>query len=131
MTTEKQALLYEAMHIIEHLHRRWVIRNPLNSPVEDLPVIYGFNNGGSHGLLQATLLAEDGTFLGGHACSAENYMPHDLGILEGCREDRHESFRKHYPEGYRMVFVGYDDVRNEKGLMKAIELNGAVDHGSD
>ncbi len=88
-------------------------------------MIYGFNNGGNVGFLDATLLAEDGTFLGGHICSYEFYMPGDLGILEGSRPDRHETFKKHYPAGYRMDFVPYDEVRAHSGLMAAIEKAAA------
>lgn len=76
--------------------------NPNDRPVEELPVIYGFNNGGSPGWYQGVLLAEDGTCLGGHVCSHESFMPGDLGVLEGSRNDRHEHFRQHYPDGYRM-----------------------------
>ena len=47
-------------------------------------------------------------------------MPHDLGVLEGTRPDRHERFRKHYPDGYRMVFVPYDDIRSHEGLQRTI-----------
>jgi hypothetical protein len=87
-------------------------------------VIYGFNNGGSAGLLSAVLIAEDGTTLGGHACSAEGYMPYDLGVIEGSRPDRHETFRAHYPEGYRMEFVPYADVAGHAALKEAFRLNG-------
>ena len=71
----------------------------------------------------AFLLAEDGTALGSHACSHESYMPHDLGILEGTRPDRHEDFRKHYPDGYRMEFVSYSDAKDHEGLNKALDKN--------
>lgn len=89
---------------------QFAIFNPHNKPVDQLPVIYGFNNGGSPGFYYACLLAEDGTSLGSHICSHEGFMYGDLGILEGHRADRHEGFRKHYPEGYRMDFVPEPDV---------------------
>jgi len=98
------------------------IYNPQSLPVESLPVIYGFNNGGSMGFMHAQLLAEDGTPLGSHLCSSEGFMPGDLGILEGTRADRHEHFQAHYPNGYRMEFVSYDDVRGHEKLMAAIKL---------
>lgn len=97
--------------------------NPHDKEIGSLPVIYGFNNGGSPGLYSAQLIAEDGRGLGGHACSSEGFMSCDLGILEGTRPDRHETLKKHYPNGYRMEFVGYNDVRKNKHLMEAIELN--------
>ena len=99
------------------------IYNPLKKPLEELPIIYGFNNGGSTGMLSAQLIAEDGTALGGHCCSSEGYMLGDLGILEGTRPDRHETFKKHYPDGYKMEFVSSDEVRTHQGLTKAYELN--------
>lgn len=53
-------------------------------------------------------------------------MYHDLGIVEGSRPDRHETFQKHYPNGYRMDFVGYADVFTHPGLMAAVERNKAL-----
>lgn len=97
--------------------------NPHNKPVEELPVIYGFNNGGSPGFMHGQLIAEDGTALGGHLCSGEGYMYGDLGIIEGWRNDRHEAFQKHYPDGYRMDFVKHEDVEANEALKKAFELN--------
>ncbi len=123
MTTEAAAMAYEYQHLKEMIGRGYAVYNPHNKPVEELPVIYGFNNGGNSIFLSAVAMAEDGTELGGHACSSESYMRHDLGILEGTRKDRHENdYQKHYPDGYRMDFVSYDDVENHPSLMKAIEL---------
>lgn len=98
------------------------IHNPNGVAEADLPVIYGFNNGGSAGWMEASLVAQDGTYLGGHICSAEGYMPHDLGVIEGSRPDRHETFRKHYPDGYRMEFVRYDAVKGHAKLMEALRI---------
>jgi hypothetical protein len=95
------------------------IFNPNNKPEGELPVIYGFNNGGSPGFMYAQLIAEDGTGMGSHLCSSEGYMPGDLGCLEGTRPDRHEGFRKHYPCGYRMEFVG-GNPRKHEGIMAAV-----------
>lgn len=98
----------------------FAIYNPNDLPKDQLPVIYGFNNGGRPGWFDGVIIAEDGTSLGGHICSHEFYMPADLGIIEGSRPDRHETFRDHYPNGYRMEFVPYDDVKSHQGLMAAI-----------
>jgi len=125
MTTRAAEALYEAQHIHMHEGRRVAIFNPHDKPVSELPVIYGFNNGGNHGRMQAVLLAQDGTGLGGHTCSSEAYMPADLGILEGTCEDRHEEFRAHYPDGYRMEFVRGADVLAHEGLKAAYNLNQA------
>jgi hypothetical protein len=130
MTTPVAAALYLAQHNCEHEGKGWAVFNPHNKPVQELPVIYGFNNGGSRNWLEAVLMAQDGTRLGGHICSAEGYMPADLGVLEGTRPDRHEAFRKHYPDGYRMVFIGYPDAMTHEGLAAAISLNQAQSQGA-
>jgi hypothetical protein len=125
VTTPAAANLYLAQHLSEIEGRKVAVYNPHGKPVEELPVIYGWNNGGPPGLLSAVLLAEDGTGMGGHACSAEGYMLHDLGILEGCRPDRHEGFKKHYPDGYRMEWVPTDQVLTNPGLEEAYQRNQA------
>lgn len=104
---------------------RNAVFNPLNRDPATLPVIYGFNNGGYPGFYYAQLIAEDGEPLGGHLCSHEGYMPGDLGIIEGHRLDRHERFKSKYPEGYRMCFVPYDQVKNHPGLEEAYLRNKA------
>jgi len=101
----------------------YAIYNPHNKPVEELPIIYGFNNGGNDRWYNGCLIAEDGTGMGGHVCSHESFMYDDLGIHEGSRSDRHEGFRKHYPDGYRMDFVPMEEVSTHGGLLKAYELN--------
>jgi hypothetical protein len=123
MTTPLAAKLYLAQHLIEQDGKPYAIFNPHDKPVETLPVIYGFNNGGSDQWYDAIALAEDGTCLGGHICSDEGYMRYDLGILEGTREDRHkEQYQKHYPDGYRMAFIPSDELKDCEPLNKAIEL---------
>ena len=91
MTTREAEQRYLAQHIQAHEHRKNAVYNPHDKPLDSLPVIWGFNNGGPAGLLHAVAIADDGTVLGGHGCSAEGYMPADLGILEGTRSDRHDS----------------------------------------
>lgn len=103
----------------EEINERYEVYNPNNKPIEELPVIYGFNNGGSFGFMHAQLIAEDGTGMGSHLCSSEGYMLGDLGILKGKRTDRHEGFKKHYPDGYRMDFVD----AHHPAVEKAYELN--------
>ena len=123
MTTEAAARLYEAQHLFEVEGRGWAVYNPNNINAQDLPTIYGFNNGGSTGWYSAVLVAQDGTGLGSHVCSSEAYMPHDLGVLEGSRPDRHEIFREHYPNGYKMEFISMSDVLAHEGLTEAYRLN--------
>jgi len=126
MTTPTAAAAYLAMHQFSNAGKKPVVFNPEDKPVAALPVIYGFNNGGASGWLEAILLAEDGTFLGSHICSDEGYMPHDLGVLEGTRPDRHVHFQAHYPGGYRMEFVCYKDAQRHKGLNAAILRSRAL-----
>lgn len=124
MTTPQAAAKYLAEHLKEWVGKGYAVYNPHNKPIEELPIIYGFNNGGNLNFLSAVAMAEDGTCLGGHICSDESYMPHDLGILEGSRPDRHEkAYRVHYPDGYRMDFIGHADVPSCEGLLKALELD--------
>jgi hypothetical protein len=126
MTTPAAEALYLAQHRYEMEGRKRAVFNPEGKPLEDLPVIYGFNNGGSPGWYSAVAIAEDGTCLGGHCCSAEGYMEHDLGILEGTRKDRHENdYQKHYPGGYRMEFVPSDEIKGHEALNRAFALNQA------
>jgi hypothetical protein len=120
MTTPAAAALYLNMHLSEWAGKGYEVYNPHNKPLEELPVIYGFNNGGAPEWLQAVAIAQDGHVLGSHICSHEGYMPHDLGITQGSRKDRHEKdYQAHYPDGYRMDFVRF----NDEGLTKALELN--------
>lgn len=123
MTTQAAANLYLAQHLFNHEGKSNAVFNPHGKPIEELPTIWGFNNGGSRGMLTASLIADDGKWLGDHCCSHEGYMRSDLGILEGTREDRHKDFRKHYPEGYKMAFVGYSDFKEHGGpINKAAAL---------
>lgn len=101
----------------------YAVHNPNNVDPQTLPVIYGFNNGGSPGMFFAVLIAEDGQCMGSHGCSHECFMRHDLGILEGTRKDRHEHFQAKYPNGYRMDFVSYVDVTSHPGLQAALQQN--------
>lgn len=100
------------------------IYNPQDKPVEELPVIIGFNNGGSLGWLDAVAIAQDGTVLGSHICSDECFIPSDLGVLRGSRPDRHENnYRLHYPDGYRMEFVRNASVPDHALLQQAFAFN--------
>jgi len=119
MTTPARETLYLAQHLVGWEGRGYAFFNPHNRPLEELPIIYGFNNGGPPEFYRACLLAEDGAGLGDHICSHEAYMTADLGVLEGSRPDRHETFREHYPDGYRMDFIPAPDVKTHPGLEAA------------
>lgn len=123
MTTKAAEAFYLAKHQMELEGRKFANFNPNNVPLEELPVIYGFNNGGMPKWWDAVAISEDGKVLGSHCCSDEGYMPNDLGMLEGTRPDRHEeSYKKHYPNGYRMEFVASGEIENNEGLKKAFSL---------
>lgn len=103
----------------------WVVYNPKEKPVLELPTITVSSldeNIGTIGTLFVSL-AEDGACLGSHFCSNSGYAFGDLGVIAGRREDRHEIYRKHYPDGYRMRFVHPKEVRNDAIFTKALELN--------
>ena len=121
MTTETAARLYAAQHMAQWFDKGYVVSNPEDLPLDELPFIVGFDNTGEGTFRSALAIAEDGTVLGSHCCSDECYMYHDLGILEGARPDRHETYRAHYPRGYRMDFAKWDDPR----VTEAIRLNNA------
>lgn len=123
MTTPLATQIYESQHVASYNGRPLAVFNPNNAPVETLPVIYGFNNGGSRDMWYAQLISEDGAGLGSHLCSSEAYMPADLGCLDGTRPDRHATFARHYPDGYRMEFVRLSDVKTHAGLNTAVNLN--------
>lgn len=115
--------VYTQEHVDKCKEERWHIYNPHNKPEYELPVIFGFNNGGRVGWFHGTLIAEDGTQLGSHLCTHEGYMYGDLGVLTGMRADRHVEFVAHYPDGYRMEFVGYAEVGTHAGLQHAFFQN--------
>jgi len=122
MTTPAAAALYLAQHNAQLEGLQPVVFNPQNVAVEGLPAIYAFSNV-RDGDGVAYAMAADGTVLGSHWCSADGYVPHDLAVLAGCREDRHETYRAHYPNGYRMEHVPLRDVRTHAGLREAWRLN--------
>jgi hypothetical protein len=123
MTSLAAERYYEAKHLLDMEGRKLASYNPHNKPIEELPIIFGFRNGGSEGWMQALAISQDGKVLGGHVCSSEGYMPHDLGILEGTREDRHTNdYQKHYPGGYRMRFIPSSEIETTPELLAALEL---------
>jgi hypothetical protein len=128
MTTPAATALYLAKHLVEWEGKGYEIYNPHNKPLEELPVIYGFNNGGQSGWLRAVAIAEDGNVLGRHTCSHEGYMRADLGIIKGSRPGRHEeSYRVHYPDGYRMDFVPFEHEGLQLAVKRYDELREAAE----
>lgn len=93
------------------------------SGAPDKPKIFVFSNvrGGDEGMCYA--IAEDGECLGGHWCSHESFALIDLGVTPGRRLDRHETYAKHYPDGYEMEFVRGRDIEGHEALQLTLELN--------
>ena len=77
--------------------------------------------GGGEGTCYA--IAEDGVVLGSHFCSEEIWLLNDLGVTQGARPDRHETYAAHYPNGYEMEFVPAVEVDGHAGLENALRLN--------
>lgn len=123
MTTPEAARRYEAEHVRKFAGRETVVYNPHNKNEVELPIIYGFNNGGASGWMHAQLLSQDGIPLGSHICSSEAYMPSDLAIVAGGNERRHEHFKMYYPDGYRMDFVPKSEFDSCEGLKEALKRN--------
>lgn len=119
MTTREAEARYLADHIRSTKGAAPNIYNPREVPVETLPVIYGFNSGGTYSGFYGRIIAEDGVFLGAHSCTHEGYMRSDLGMYLGSRRD--EDFRNHYPDGYRTEFVPLAEVEGHAGLQAALE----------
>ncbi|MBN3848668.1 hypothetical protein G3N58_17825 [Paraburkholderia sp. Ac-20342] len=84
------------------------------------PKIYVFSNvvGGGDGPCYA--MAEDGTVVGSHYCSNEQWAIHDLGVTS---DWHHEEYRAHYPDGYEMEFVPVANRDAHASLKAALELN--------
>lgn len=95
----------------------FMVYNPHNKLVDELPVIYGFVAGvldSERDVFSGRILAEDGVDLLGYGvgCKLED-IPRRLGMIEpSCR---HVDFKKHYPNGYRTFFVPY-----EEGFLEAL-----------
>ena len=77
------------------------VYNPHGKPVDTLPVIYGFNGGGSPGWYSGYIVAEDGSGLGGHVCSHEVSCGAILASSRARGLTAMSRFRTHYPNGYR------------------------------
>lgn len=101
---------------------KYAVFNPHKRPVEELPVIFGFDNGGQPGYRHGCVISQDGVWFAPHVSSNDGWMLYDLGILDGARFDRHILYQKHYPNGYRMDFVKYEDYEKREDLKAAVEL---------
>ena len=131
MTTPAAAAHYMEQHLMDNYGRKIATFNPHGKPLDELPRIMVFNNSQGGGDWNSCVaIAESGHALGNHICSHENYAPHDLGVIEGTREDRHETYRKHYPDGYVMEFVPAVDIEGHERLQAAFKRNDEINKQS-
>lgn len=92
--------------------------------MENKPKIYCFINGGFPGLLNVIALAEDGNVLARHGSSNEYYAQHDIGIHS---DWKHDLYKKHYPDGYELVWLEFED----EGFLAAVEKNKLLGEEAD
>jgi hypothetical protein len=99
------------------------VYNPNNKPVEELPKIFAWAqpNGFGHDVT-GQLLGQNGEGLGSHWSSSNEWAKKDLGFMGDNRFDRHETFRKYYPDGYAMYWLG-DNPRAEPEFLTAMDKN--------
>ena len=85
--------------------------------------------GGGEGPCYA--MAEDGTVLGEHWCSHENFAPGDLGVTPDRRPDRHVTYREHYPNGYEMEFIPAANLAAHEAFQAAFKKNHERDSAEE
>lgn len=73
---------------------------------------------GEHHDVIGMALAQDGTGLCSHLSSNIERSKHDMGLTSNWH---HDSYDKHYPDGYELVWV--DNPDNDEGFQKAVVLN--------
>lgn len=84
--------------------------------------IYCFVNGSNRDWYPVLAMCEDGHVLGNHLSSSVGYAKHDIGITSDWR-GLHAEYQKHCPEGYELVWVDEDDVKDHEGILAAYALN--------
>lgn len=84
-----------------------------------VPTIYCFLNGGSPGWYSVMAISQDGHVLAGHVCSSSSFFLHDIGIES---DWKHDKYREHYPDGYRLEWVERDEIDGHAGLQEAFRL---------
>lgn len=86
---------------------------PTNS---GLGIVKGSTAGGD---VMACALAEDGTSLANHLSSSADFAKHDIGLTS---DWHHDDYRAHYPDGYEVEWIDYEDLDAHKGFQKAWAL---------
>lgn len=72
-------------------------------------------------------MAEDGDVLGEHLSSNESFSRHDMGLTSDWKHDR---YKAKYPDGYELVWVGWD-FKTHEGWQAALALNRAAAPAED
>lgn len=97
----------------------------IREPDNGLPKVFVFCNDTSPLGCIGVALAEDGTYLAGHASSSEAWLKHDMGVTGTWK---HDKYSEHYPGGYEVVYVPEDEVKakSHAGLEAAYNLHQAL-----
>lgn len=81
--------------------------------------IFVFINTYAPGNYISYAISEDGVILSNHLSSSEEWAKHDMGITSPWK---HEEYNAHYPQGWEIEFVSYENVASHNELQKAFEI---------
>ena len=102
---------------------RWTVFNPMQRPISDLPVVYGYEIQVKGIVTFNGLISDDGT-----SYAVDTYgcadAPHFLGVVSGSRPHIDARLQADYPGGYRMEFVPWLFLEEHEGLMRAFDRHG-------
>jgi hypothetical protein len=92
----------------------------LSDTTEALPKIFLFIEGENNWGVFPSALAEDGHCLAGYCSSNKSFAMHDIGFNSTWK---HDNYKKHYPNGYELVWLESDELEGNTGFLKAVENN--------
>lgn len=103
--------------------------NPNGLPTDELPVVYGFDNGNSDdGFAIGVLIDADGERIAECETGDSEELQQELGLLGTpalmAALSIHCYLNRKHPDGYVTKFVKYEDVLKDPGLQEAIEKSG-------
>lgn len=75
----------------------------------------------SHGDFIGYAIAEDGTGLAGHLSSSEGWVKSDM-----TNAHKREIYASHYPDGYEIEWVEYDDLETHEAFNAAFSLHEKI-----
>lgn len=88
-----------------------------------LPEIYVFQSSEGDTYIGGKAIAEDGSYVASHSSSDETWLRHDLGVTS---DWYHDDYRKHYPHGFRVVWVAPAEVPTHAGIQAAFAKHLAI-----